>query len=353
MKYHIIKFFIFIIGIFYLFSSLEYINADGYEHIKRLCDAQLEIKNWAYYHIVSYINTHIFMIDSCEYFNSLDESYFQFNILDTLQKSIHINFTNSGKILVSGLIWLFSIFFLVKKNNITEVIAVLTTPFLFFSLMSSSSDVLVASFSLILFLYLNQKKYIISFILIILMIIYTDKSSLYVALVYFYVLLVDKFNVNYKTLIIIFIIQYLSLEVIKINPQILNFQFIYDLNLYKQYIANSDHGSYFIFAFPISIFSIPNFKLVNIIGLIYFMFLFLFYFNKIETGFLKYALCYFIPFYLIASLVGGVSMARHYPLFGIYLIFGIIKSLPKLISYSFIAINLIFIVLANFIYLNI
>lgn len=339
-------------GVYLIFSS-EYINADGYEHIRRICDSQINNQNWFYYRAINYLNN-IFIFDSCHYFNSFDQYYFGLNFYDLIKIDFPSHAVNLSK-LIFGFLISFIIFMVINKNNkyFYIYLTIFTSPFFFFSLLSSSSDSLVCFFSFLIFLCIVKKNYFFAIILLIPTFFLTDKSSIYIFMALLFLVYSHYFKSNLFYYLIIFLIIKLLVELIKYNLDILNFDFVYNLNIANQINSTRDYGKFFLLAFPLTIFSTPNFKIINFFNLIYFLIIFIKFFKRHTVNDIQIFFSLFLPFFTIASLIGGVSMARHFPLFACMSIFIILYKLPKIYSIIPLFLNIFFILLVMIIYINI
>lgn len=357
----------FILSLLVFFFSLilisDYINADGYVHIdKRLCRAESDpySYHYTYYRLFIFLSD-IFSFDVCYFFNS---NYFKSDFYDRFTFN-ELNFFNTGfrlnypKILISFSLFLilFILIILIKKRSLDDLI-VLTSPTIYYGLMSTSTDSLVIFFTFSFYLIFKKLNTFASYAILIPGYFFTDRSFIvtiiYPAFVEIYsrVKKITKYN-SYFLFVILCICFYTLAKIITIlSPYIPNFFTLFlpsSINVDIENTANS--GNFAIFGFFVSFFSTPNLILVNFFQMLFF--LYVFFKQKIYKNLNSNSLfsCALI-FIFFSTLIGGISMTRHYPIIVIVILYFLLENCNLFQRKIIFILNLFFNLFALIYYFN-
>ena len=327
--------FLILTSLVFLFSLIfisDYVNADGYIHIhQRICEAQQNYNTfqYTYYRLFIFLSD-LFSIDACNFFkiNYFESDFydrFSFNELNYFNTGFRINYP---KLIISlSFFFVLLILIILVNNRFIDDLVVLTSPTIFFGLMSISSDSIVIFFTFFFYLIFKKVNTSASYLILIPGYFFTDRSYivtiLYPILEKLYSKLQKLFKFNsYIFFILIFISTYtLAKTFILLSsnfPQFLQLFFPASINVD---IANTlSKGNFAIFGFFLSFFSTPNLVLLNFFQILFFLYLFFKQkiFKKLKSESLFVCAIIFIFF---STLIGGISMSRHYIIIEIVILY--------------------------------
>jgi hypothetical protein len=305
------NFFLFI-TIFFFFLNIflisEYVNADIEEQIRRVCSSRIGYINWFYYELYIFIEN-LLNLDSCQFLKNY--KFYNFHSYLSFYKSddnLLLNNYNYTKIIISILVFIILILIIQIKKNFNHLIT-LTTPPVFYSLSSMSSDVFVAFFIFLFFLLCDNNKKFLAYFFAVSGIFFTDKSY-YVFFLFLIIKTIYQLKNNLLNFFIVSLLVYSLSKIISVNIEFFDLSLILKPEFIQSIISTVDTGNFAFINFFLTYFATNNFVLINFFN--YLFFIFYFFRNKVYTKFQKELIISIYIFIFFSTLIGGVAMARHY-----------------------------------------